>query len=1061
MKKFALIIMSILSFHFCVSQEDDNPDVDRGVSYGLQLGSNENISIPLYNITIEGTTIPITLSYNSKGTQVSNVPTNVGFGWNLNAGGGIQKTINHLVDESPDGWFFHNRYEDLQPEIYGNNRGKDLFESVDAAPDIFRMRMSNGFLAEYVFDRITDRSSPQPLILKQNGHIADIITNLNRLYQYGYGNYDEDAYQSEDEYDIKIRDNKGVNFLFRRGVKRNKSWDLERRRSTYVDSSDIQNYYVHKILTDQNTDFIQFEYVKTELNKFTLHGKATRLQTNSDPRTPPSSNDPVITNGYESQISVQDESRKDIKKITTPYETIEFLYKEKSYYNSFIQIIQSPIRGVNLDDYTFQKFKLLDEIKIYDHKGNYISGYKFNYTEQTQDQDLYEGSLKIKSILKYAKNHKDTFVYRKFDYYYNPAGRENAVSMAQDVYGYPNGARNNSEVNITPVHIYPLASDKLPSEDYMIKGMLKAITNPYGGKTEYVYKENSYNTMYYGGLLIQKINTYDNNGSIIGTKEYTYENPEGFGLPIYDQTPIVQGQIPEGIYDEGYYEESLRTTPWESYFTKRDPWMDRDNLQYLTAYAVSNIPYELKQDTPIADTYIENLQLQNFNQLQSGSFYKTVTTKRKNVVNNQYEKGYTIQRYRPSLNGFQLDKRLERTEYFNSVGKKQKETIYNYDLVLTDYIIAYQFDNVHYKSDNGSVFRYQLEPFPIYKTENVLRNTETIDYDDSNNTLTNRKDFTYLNEDNSENQAVDYRRVKTATRYYNNTLKEKTENKYLSEYDSIPFDMQYLFWRNPAVETNNWVYHESYWRLRSSSVTSYLYDGKPLKIGIIRNNPQTNEPYTEQNFVPSFYDTSENLNSLAEEFTEFLYDGSGRLQSQKDSRSLIQQIYQRSEEYDGLYIDAVLTTDVPYTNGATNFFLKKSFENSTDPNVISFDKAFSGNHVYTGNSISLGNFPADYEVSYWSYTNNEWKYHHLIHQGGILVINKPQGATYIDEIRVQPKNSTIEAYTLQPLIGTTSALNNRGDGQRIEHDVFNRALYYKDKNQNVLRENRINLFKNQ
>ncbi|MBQ4820017.1 hypothetical protein [Aquimarina sp. MMG016] len=1048
-----LLIFSLVFGNVCLSQQSDEPDVDRGVSYGLQLSSNENISIPLYTIKVEGVSIPISLSYNTKGMLVNEVPSNVGFGWKLHAGGEIEKTVNHLVDESPDGWFFHNKYDDLNPGVYNGNQARVIFESVDATPDTYRMKMSNGFFAEYTYDKFNQGGNSDPTIFNHSKDVSNITTDFYKLRSYGYGNYDEDIYETEEDFDITISSNKGINYSFRKGIKRNKSWDLERRRATYIDSSDIHNYYAHKITTNHNADFIKFDYTETGLNKFVLHAKATRLQTNSDPRTPPTFNDPIITNKYEPQISIQDVSRKDIKKISTPYETVEFIYKEESYYNKLNEIVNSQSAQFWLDDLERQKFKLLDEIIIHDHKGNYITGYKFNYTGQTQDQSQYEGEVKIKSILKYSKNHKDAFVYRKLDYYYQPNGRENAVSFAADVFGYPNGAQNNDYTNITPIYIYPIASEKIPNKDEMIKGVLQSITNSFGGKTEYVYKENKSGTMYYGGLLIDQINIYNENQELIGNTEYTYENPEGFGLAVYDQTYPEQGEVPNNVYNEGYYDEGLRLLSWETYFTKRDPIIDQNNLQYLTAYTVSNIPYSLMMDAPIADSFITNLQLQNFYQLKSGSFYKKVTTKKKNIINDQFEKGYIIQYYRPSLSGFRLRKLLEKIEYYNAANKKQKEVEYTYEMILKNQIDAYQFDNVHYTGDDGAVFRYNLEFFPIYNVKDVLKSVETTDYDNANNSLklTNRKDLVYLNEGNTDPIFVDYNRVKSITHYFNNTLKEKTVNKYLSEYDNTN-KIESLLYENPKVETNNWVHTESKWKLRSSSVIQYLVDGKPHKIGLITNNPATGEPFTEQDFISSSYDQDGNFQSLTVEYTEFIYDEQGKLKAQKDSRTAKQKLFQRGSEYDGLYVDAVLTT-----SDTSPLFIKKSFENPLESNVIKSDKAFSGEYVYTGNTVSLGEFPANYEVTYWSYTNNQWKHNSFVHQGGTLIITKKQQEIYIDEVRVCPKNSTIETYTLKPLIGTTSILNDRGDGQRIEYDVFGRNLFHLDQDGNILKESRSNL----
>lgn len=57
-----------------------------------------DVSIPLYEIKFGEITIPIKLAYNTKGNKVSDIATNVGLGWNLEAGGKIIVKVNDKSD---------------------------------------------------------------------------------------------------------------------------------------------------------------------------------------------------------------------------------------------------------------------------------------------------------------------------------------------------------------------------------------------------------------------------------------------------------------------------------------------------------------------------------------------------------------------------------------------------------------------------------------------------------------------------------------------------------------------------------------------------------------------------------------------------------------------------------------------------------------------------------------------------------------------------------------------------------------------------------------------------
>ena len=64
-----------------------------------------NTSIPLVEINADGLSIPITISYHSRGVQVSEIASRVGTGWALNYGGMISRQIRDKADESTYGYF--------------------------------------------------------------------------------------------------------------------------------------------------------------------------------------------------------------------------------------------------------------------------------------------------------------------------------------------------------------------------------------------------------------------------------------------------------------------------------------------------------------------------------------------------------------------------------------------------------------------------------------------------------------------------------------------------------------------------------------------------------------------------------------------------------------------------------------------------------------------------------------------------------------------------------------------------------------------------------------------
>lgn len=1060
---FAFLLLQFDSF-----SQDNSLSLDRGDSYGMETVTNENIRIPLHTITTDGISVPIYLSYNTRGLLVTEVPSNVGFGWTLHAGGGIEKQTHHLIDESPNGWLFNNNIEDIEIGEFSENElnwgdvnyvnsALNVYEQVDSAPDMFMMTMSNGFNVDYMFDR--DNSYSANVIFSQSKD-AYVFNNLNRLSNYTYNyNLEDNYYNSDNDYDVMVRDGKGSGYLFRKGVKRDRPWDLDNRPRTTVDSSYFDNYYIHKINTTLNDKSISFEYYNTHLKKFIPHARATRRReyTSAQQGQYEEWGDFDLEE-YISDISVEDVSRKDIKTITTDKEIVKFIYKT-DYFNT-------DLPNSSSSSLEHQKFRLIDEIKIFDHNNNYVFGYKFNYTTQTDLQEDFEGLLKLKSIIKYGKNHKDNFVYKKFNYEYHNSS--NSVNNATDVFGYYNGEdNNNNSDNQTPIYVQNQAiANKMPSEEHLKMGVLKTITSRNGGKTEFVYQENSFGDIYYGGLLIGAINKYDINDNLLNQTIFEYDEPEGFGLPVYNT--VLDQSGPPNMYEKGYHEPNLQTYGWQTYFTRRGhitAQVQSSQDEIVTYYNISSFPYELMRHTPVLDAYIteQSLTLQEFyhsglSQISGGVIYKKVTEKKINVINNQEERGKIVKYYQPTIDGYRIGSKLKREEIFNDIGKKINETIYNYQKEYLGFIDAFDVDN----SLNTKSFKYYIVDHAfILNIQDILTEIKEINYDYQSGSYQNeyKTTFEYLSENvNDLPVNSNLRKLKETIIYFNNEPIRKTNNVYMSEYDFFfgQFDqnLENLYYINPIIEANTWGVSNDNWILESSVAKSFHFNGNLKSVSSIQKNPNTGQFYNESNFEQADFDEVGNLITPAEDKIEFEYDENGLLISQKNLRSGKITVFQRSEEYNGLYVDATLVLNQLDQTEAISFE-KKSFENSST-NHVNFSKAFSGKKVFNGSSLNLGNYPSGYVVSFWSYENDSWKYNSVVHQGGDVIVTNPSGSLYLDEVIVRPKHGIVSSKTLTPLIGVTSTVDNRGFGNRVEYDLFGKPILIYDQKGNVLKEQRRN-----
>lgn len=1041
MKSSILVIFLMPLIVF--SQQTDGTGAHKNFSYDSKKMTNEVVNIPLHDVVLNDLEIPIFLSYNSAGLRPSELPSSVGFGWKLNAGGEIKKEINHLVDETNDGWFFG-----ATPTFEGFT-GYSSFQYRDISPDKFSLNISNGTRANFFMKKNVNGQDIDltPIIYNNSNNIQQVLFNPEYIYQSSYDASWSYDFPNEDASDISLSTKEGHYYEFRRGLKRTRPWDLNHENETKTDSSEYKNYYLHKVRSLKNNNEISFNYVHDKIQKVIPHANGKRTYDNDTPQTPPDpDNDPINTTETYEDISIEDNSRKLIKEIIADNQKIVFRYKKRIYTSGglYSSTPNQSLSGVAETNH--QSIKILDEIEIYDHNENYIYGYKFEYTVSPQSQnqaDLtdYEGHLKLKKILKYGKNRKSYKVYKEFKYhpFNTDLTRPAAGEFNRDVFGFYNGV----EEGLTDVQ--SLLPDRHPDLLEMRGGMLRSITNENGGKLEYEYSLNRHQDMYYGGLLISAANSYNENDELVRRKEFEYDNPEGFGLPIYSQdTCFDSNQIIEE-YPEGYLEcTQSNYLIWKSYFTQQNP-----TDQYIEEYKYFYDYHGLFKNAPTLDILVSNNQYQGFNQIEFGSFYSEVTEKLINVENSSQEKGYVVKHYIPSLEGFNLSKNLSRIEYYNNVNELVKEESYDYEYYLAD---TFYLKSVNYYSSPPNY----IEKDPFYQIEEYVRSTTVKNYNiEGSLQNTKTKTFSYYNE-NANAITPDFSKIETIITKYNDQDLRKQDIVYFKDVDisniNNGVDYQYLHYLNPIIEHRSWVKSNSEWILEKSDVRFYDIWGRLIEEGVI-NGKNENIIYDESNYTGSYVDASTgNFVIPTENKVSYNYNNNGKLISKINHKTNETYLYDRSNDHDGLYVDVVLKTK---NNFNDNTFYKTSFENFDDPSkVLKQTNAFSGEYVYTDNSLTLDQFPSGHVISYWAYDSSveQWNYIKQEHSGGVVTINIPSSYVAIDELRIQPPNTLMKTFTKKPLIGNTSELNDVGTGKRLEYDVFNNPLFFKDKNGNIIKE---------
>jgi len=105
--RFQIGLFFILLTNVCLAQHNEITPISPTAASFAKFGSTPvslytgipNISIPIYTIKIRNFELPVSLNYHAGGVKVEDVPSWVGMGWTLNAGGVLNRQQNGINDE--------------------------------------------------------------------------------------------------------------------------------------------------------------------------------------------------------------------------------------------------------------------------------------------------------------------------------------------------------------------------------------------------------------------------------------------------------------------------------------------------------------------------------------------------------------------------------------------------------------------------------------------------------------------------------------------------------------------------------------------------------------------------------------------------------------------------------------------------------------------------------------------------------------------------------------------------------------------------------------------------
>jgi len=350
-----------------------------------------NFDLPLYTYKTNHLTVPISLQYSSNGIKVDQVESNVGLGWNLNAGGVITK-------------FVRNRSDDLQACMYpaqeifnvNNQAAIDFFDSVgnwngDAEPDLFMFNFM-GHSGEFVFD-------------KDHNVVIMPLQDIKI----------EDYVEGSDDDGFTITCSDGIKYSFY-------SSEVVSSRLTGIEPPPEQSFltnawYLTKII-HPNGDTITFTY---EHDGYWYYTSICETYTVLDP--PGQAECEGIT-------------------MENPGKSGPFLHRSTVAGLRLVKISSNNVANGEVDFFSnyvspdVPGFNLIDSILVKNQYSNLIERFDFDYYSP-KNKRVFLNGVKFKDVSKlYSFN------------YIGPDSLPERLSYAQDHWGYYNGVLNN--VNFYP-----------------------------------------------------------------------------------------------------------------------------------------------------------------------------------------------------------------------------------------------------------------------------------------------------------------------------------------------------------------------------------------------------------------------------------------------------------------------------------------------------------------------------------------------------------------------------------------------------------------------------------
>jgi YD repeat-containing protein len=506
-----------------------------------------DITIPIHTITGRKLSLPITMGFHASGMMAGEVEGALGMRWTLNCGGLVTRTMKGIPDEwSQQDPFDINDYVENPPGDghYGINfdflynsctSGKIQYLNYADAEDRQRVKVYD---SEFdIFNYALPNGKSGHFILKgpTGSKVAMTIPYDPIKIEFAKAPTENGYFES-----FTITDVDGTKYRFGKvdgatdnAVESNIEWDIVDNRLGNVSTA----WYLTKIIASDNSDEMSLFYNTKSMEYWAPTQTATirdRIRQEDEWMWLDPTTDPYINN-LKSDLIMWHFDQTDI-------------WNESQHKNN-VPVLSSIQFNGGSASLNYTSDNLLSNIVINRGSVPYKKAL-FNFTVPTGNSVHY-----LDNVSFYGEDQTTLGEKYNFSYYDNTyASLPRDLAPMKDWWGYQNGAGGNLILHQTaPIVAIPMrisytqelgsySTNRNPDENAKTRGMLKTITYPTGGLTEFIYENNKYDwAPYYQagvnqftldgpGLRIKEVISAPLKGRIVH-KEYKYgihEDGRGF-----------------------------------------------------------------------------------------------------------------------------------------------------------------------------------------------------------------------------------------------------------------------------------------------------------------------------------------------------------------------------------------------------------------------------------------------------------------------------------------------------------------------------------------------------